>query len=105
MSKNIFVDYEGKHAKVKCNDFNSFKEGIERKLRVSLNDHRLEYHNTSRDEWIGIFDDDDLEDITEETQVRLISESGKKIYVTYAVDFQDTSRHFTFLSKQLEGLL
>ena len=84
MSKNIFVECEGRRAKVKCNDFNSFKSGVERKLRVSLSNHRLEYRSNARNEWIGIYADDDLEDITEQTQVRVIQESrGKKVTITF----------------------
>ena len=75
MSKyNIFVKIEKITVNVKCNDFNSLKSGIENKLRISLSDYHFEYHNKERKEWIGIFDDDDLENVTEQTQVRLIKE-------------------------------
>ena len=83
MSENIIiVEHHGKRAKIKYTNLHTLKNGIERKLGVSFHNHRLEYHDSSHDEWIGIYDDDDLEDITEQTRVRIIPEgSGKKIYV------------------------
>ena len=78
----IIVEHQGKRVRLNCSNFNTLKSGIERKLGVSLSNHRLEYRDRSRDEWIGIHDDDDLEEITEQTRVRIIPESnGKKIYV------------------------
>ena len=81
MSKyNIFFKYRKQNLNVKCNDLNSLKSEVERKSRVSFSDHRLEYHHKKRNEWIEIFDDDDLENVTEQTQVRLIpKDKGKNI--------------------------
>ena len=73
MSKyNIYVKYKENQVKVKYNDFNSLKSKVETKLSVSLNDHHLEYLDSARNTWIKICDDDDLEDVTEQTEVRLI---------------------------------
>ena len=75
MSKyTIFFKYRETHVKVKCNDFNSLKSKVEERLGVSLSDHPLEYLDSEHDKWIGIFDDDDLEEVTEQTEVRLILE-------------------------------
>ena len=81
MSKyNIIVEYRGNRVKVKCSDFDSLKSGVETKLSVTLSDHRLEYLDSERKEWIGILDDDDLEDASKQTQVRLIQQDrGKNI--------------------------
>ena len=81
MSKyDIIFEYGGKDFNVKCNDFNSLKSEVEKKSGVSLIDHRLEYHNPKHNKWIGIFADDDLENVTEQTEVRLIpKDKGKNI--------------------------
>ena len=80
MSKYIFFEYNGKDFNVECNDFNSLKSKVEKKSGVSLSNHRLEYHYQKRNMWIGIIDDDDLENVTEQTEVRLIpKEKGKNI--------------------------
>ena len=77
----MFVEYRGRHAEVKCNDFNALENGIEKKLGVSLSNHQLDYWHSKRNEWIGIYDDDDLKNVSEDTKVRLIlKDSGKIIF-------------------------
>ena len=77
---NIFFKYQKQNLNVKCNDFDSLKIKVEKKSGVSLSDHHLEYYNKERDEWIGISDNDDLENVTEHTEVRLIAkDKGKNI--------------------------
>ena len=76
------VEYQGSRARVKFEDFNTLKSGVERKFGVSLSNVRLEYCD-SGNEWIGIYEDEDLETITEQTKLRIIpKDSGEKIYVT-----------------------
>ena len=79
MSKSIFVEYQGRSAEVKCDDFNALENGIKQKLDVSLSNHQLDYWHTERNEGIGIYGDDDLKNVSEDTEVRL-KDSGKIIF-------------------------
>ena len=73
MSKYIvYVKYKEDQVKVKCDDFKTLKSKVETKFSISLNNHQLKYFDSARKAWIGIFDDDDLEDVTEQTEVLLI---------------------------------
>ena len=81
MSKySITIEYEGRHVNVKCNDFDSFKSGVETKFGVTLSGRRLEYRDSKSKKWISILDNDDLEDASKQTEVRLIQpDKGENI--------------------------
>ena len=77
----MIVEYQERNAKVKFNNFNTLKSGVEKKLGVSLSNHRLEYYCLRYEKWIRIFDDADLENISGDTKGRIIPiNKGKKIY-------------------------
>ena len=76
MSKYIvYVKYQEKKAKIKCDNFNSLESGVNKKLGASLSTHDLEYYDSALKEWIVLSADDDLEEITEQTPVRLTSKA------------------------------
>ena len=80
--KTMIVKHQDKYHKVIFNDFNALKSKVEKKFRVSLSNHELEYFDSPHDRWIGICDDDDLEGIAEQSEGRINSkDSGKKIYM------------------------
>ena len=74
----VKVNYNGTKVKITNNHkFDEFKKSVEQKLNVSLDNHQLQYEDG--EDWVEIIDDDDLEDVKEETSVRIIPTSGGKL--------------------------
>ena len=73
----VSVDYENDTVDVTLISYEKLIVSLEKKLGISFAEHKLKYLKKSNNKWISITEDEDLEDITEETQLRIFKNPGK----------------------------